>query len=175
MNVTTNPTVRVSLVPGGTSPGPLDGAWWPHSRDLTLELPLTTEFRSRWGPITRGAVHPAFWPVIPRRVRANGRVLRVGRFTRHQDPHALLLLSLRVARWDLLVIPPDTPTATAARLMASACDPRNVRTASGLMAAAAADREAQEADWEAEGGRVHTSRGERDRMAHAVPDPREGG
>jgi hypothetical protein len=166
MIVITNPTTaeqfdaraaRVSLAPGGGSPGPLDGAWWPRSRDLTRELPpLAAAFEERWGRITRTAVNPAFWPVIPRKVQVTGHVVRVGWFT-VQDPHALLLLSRTAGRWDLLVIPPRTSPATAARLMAAACDPRNVLTAGDLMAgaadrdAAAADR-AQQASWEGEGG-----------------------
>src|SRR5688500_4448041 len=102
MIVITNPTTaeqfdaraaRVSLAPGGGSPGPLDGAWWPRSRDLTRELPpLAAAFEERWGRITRAAVNPAFWPVIPRKVQVTGHVVRVGWFT-VQDPHALLLLS----------------------------------------------------------------------------------
>jgi hypothetical protein len=169
MTVITDPTTaaqfdlravaRLSLAPTGRSPGPLDGAWWPYSHDLTLELPpLTAAFENRWGRITRAAVNPALWPVIPRKVQVTGRVVRVGRFTVQQDPHALLLLSRKAGRWDLLVIPPQTSPATAARLMAAASDPRNVLTASELMAGPAARVTAeadsvQEADWESEGGR----------------------
>ncbi|MFI8454319.1 DUF5994 family protein [Kitasatospora sp. NPDC085464] len=35
----TDSTARLSLTPGGVRPGRLDGAWWPRSRDLLLELP----------------------------------------------------------------------------------------------------------------------------------------
>ncbi len=170
MTVVTDPTpvvysdtaaARVSLVAGGRSSGPVDGAWWPYSRDLTLELPaLAAAFEARWGRVTRAAVHPALWRDVPKKVRVAERVMHVGWFTIRQDPHTLLLRAHRTQRWDLLVIPPQTPPGTAARLMAAACAPGNVLTAGGLMARAAAwaDR-AQERDWETEGGwspTVHT-------------------
>ncbi|WP_326599198.1 DUF5994 family protein [Streptomyces sp. NBC_01803] len=151
--------IRLSLAPGGSGPGPLDGAWWPYSRDLMLELPLlTAEFDSRWGRVTRAAVNPAHWPIIPRKILVPGRVVHVGWFSAEQDPHALLLLSGRVKRWDLLVIPPGTPAATAARLMAAASDPGSTLTAGALMAqartaVAAAGDSARVVDWEAGGGR----------------------
>lgn len=49
-------------------------------------------------------------------------VVHVGWFEAEQDPHKLLLLSYTVGRWDLLVIPPETEPATAARMMATATD-----------------------------------------------------
>lgn len=130
------------MTPGGRSDGRgvvgrglLDGAWWPRSRDLTLELPpLVDELEPTWGRVTRVAVNPEHWSVIPKKVAADGRTVHVGWFAAEQDPHKLLLLSYRNARWDLLVIPPETPRATAVRLMAAASDPRNVLTASALIA-----------------------------------------
>ncbi|MEW1914716.1 DUF5994 family protein, partial [Kitasatospora sp. NPDC085895] len=42
--------VRLSLAPQGVRAGRLDGAWWPRSRDLLLELPsLAAEIDERWG------------------------------------------------------------------------------------------------------------------------------
>jgi hypothetical protein len=133
---------RIALTPGGSSDGRgvigrglLDGAWWPRSRDLHRELPaLIRALDPVWGRVTRVAVNPEHWPVIPKKVAVGGRMLHVGWFADEQDPHKLLLLSYRQARWDLLVIPPETPPAMAARLMAAAADPHNVRTASDLVA-----------------------------------------
>nr|WP_240930160.1 DUF5994 family protein [Streptomyces coryli] len=152
-------SLRLSLAPPDSSPALLDGAWWPRSRDLSAELPaLTAALDPRWGRITRVALNPTHWPATPRKVPVAGRVLHVGWFKDEQDPHKLLLLSYRIGRWDLLVIPPGTPEATAAWLMAAAADPLRTGTASELMAeaarrqrSAAADRD-QEAVWDAEGG-----------------------
>lgn len=142
--------LRLALAPAGTSPALVDGAWWPRSRDLTAELPsLTAVLDPLWGRITRITVNPTFWPVIPHKVRVAGHLVHVGWFKPEQDPHKLLLLSYTTGRWDLLVIPPETGPATAARLMTAAADPRRALTASGLMREAELFRTAAEADWDA--------------------------
>lgn len=151
--------LRIRLAPPGPRPARIDGAWWPYSRDLTAELPaLTAVLDTRWERITRVTVNPAHWPVIPRKVRVAGHVVKVGWFTREQDPHQLMLRSYRTGRWDLLVIPPETPADTAAWLMAAAADPRRSSTGTALMDEAAARQprgrvpEAGESVWESEGG-----------------------
>ncbi|WP_217561120.1 DUF5994 family protein [Streptomyces sp. GbtcB6] len=114
---------RLALKTDGTSRGLLDGAWWPRSRDLLSELPaLTDVLDSLWGRITRIAVNPKYWPVIPHEIAVGGHVVKVGWFTPEIDPHKLLLLSYGTGRWDLLVIPPETGAESAARLMAAASD-----------------------------------------------------
>ncbi|MFB7268648.1 DUF5994 family protein, partial [Streptomyces nojiriensis] len=107
--------------------------------------------------ITRVSVNPARWPVVPRKVAVAGHVLHVGWFT-EQDPDKLILLSYTVGRWDLLVIPPETEPAAAARLMAAAAIPGSVLAADVLMAneivigRGIRDARRREATWEGEGG-----------------------
>ncbi|MFE6334458.1 DUF5994 family protein [Streptomyces sp. NPDC057798] len=134
------PAARLALKPrktDGTSRGLLDGAWWPRSRDLLSELPLLTDtLDPLWGRITRIAVNPEHWPVIPRKVPVDGHIVKIGWFTRELDPHKLLLLSYGTGRWDLLVIPPETDAQSAARLMAAASEHDGPQlTASALIAA----------------------------------------
>ncbi|MGW7546179.1 DUF5994 family protein [Streptomyces sp. NPDC054770] len=154
---------RLVLAPADTAPALIDGAWWPRSRNLKAELPALIEVLDPlWGRITRVAVNPTFWPVIPRKVPVHGHVVHVGWFEAEQDPHKLLLLSYTVGRWDLLVIPPETAPVTAARLMATATDPARSLTATGLIheagrfraaAEAAVDSDSRrEAVWDSEGG-----------------------
>ncbi|ANB07118.1 hypothetical protein SAM40697_3160 [Streptomyces ambofaciens] len=153
------PALRLSLAPAGSAPLLLDGAWWPHSRDLTAELPaLAAVLDPLWGRITRVTLNPAQWPVVPRKVPVAGHVVKTGWFRFEQDAHELLLLSYHVGRWNLLVVPPQTSPATAAWLMAAASDPRRAATATRLMADAASltatarvDRDGM-AVWESEGG-----------------------
>ncbi|MDH6546069.1 DUF5994 family protein [Streptomyces sp. SAI-041] len=117
------PTARLALKTDGAPRGLLDGAWWPRSRDLLSELPaLTAVLDPLWGRITRIAVNPEYWPVIPRQVPVDGHVVKVGWFTPEIDPHKLLLLSYGTGRWDLLIIPPEAGAVSAARLMAAASD-----------------------------------------------------
>nr|AGZ94552.1 hypothetical protein [Streptomyces sp. WM6378] len=130
------PNVRLALKPAGASRGLLDGAWWPRSRHLLRELPaLIDVLDPLWGRITRIAVNPEHWPVVPRKIPVTGHVVKAGWFKAEQDPHNLLLLSYGTDRWDLLVIPPQTSAAAAARLMAAASDPAGLAlTASALIA-----------------------------------------
>ncbi|GAV38260.1 DUF5994 family protein [Streptomyces acidiscabies] len=156
--------LRLSLAPAGPAPALLDGAWWPRCRDLGVELPsLTAVLDPLWGRITRITVNPTHWPAVPRKVPVAGHVVKVGWFLAEQDPHELLLLSYRTGRWNLLVVPPQTPPDSAAWLMAAASDPLGTSTASRLMEEAARLRTvdetnlAVEAVWDSEGG--HAARG----------------
>lgn len=156
--------LRLSLAPIGPAPALLDGAWWPRSRDLMAELPsLTDVLDPRWGRITRITVNPTHWPDAPHKVPVAGHVVKVGWFLPEQDPHELLLLSYRMGRWNLLVVPPQTTPASAAWLMAAASDPLGTSTASRLMEDAARLRTVSETDraveavWDSEGG--HEARG----------------
>ncbi len=149
---------RLSLTPQTALAGLLDGAWWPSTRDLTAELPLlAAALAGPWGRITRISVNPTRWPVIPHKVAVAGHTLHVGWFT-EQDPDKLILLSGTTGRWDLLVVPPETSPAAAARLMAAASVPGSALTAGALMAAEAVIgrgpdlRKRATEDWETEGG-----------------------
>ncbi|MET9464902.1 DUF5994 family protein [Streptomyces sp. NPDC006544] len=157
---------RLSLTPKSSLAGQLDGAWWPRSRDLGAELPaLAAALDAPWGRVTRVSVNPGRWPVVPRTVAVDGRLLHVGWFA-EQDPDKLILLSYTVGRWDLLVIPPETEPAAAARLMAAAAIPGSVLTAGVLMANETVigrgirDARRREAAWEDEGGACMSPFGE---------------
>lgn len=64
MLTTTPLPTRLSLVRPEAGPHWIDSAWWPHSRDLTDELPiLLASLNHRWGRITRVTVHTEMWPV----------------------------------------------------------------------------------------------------------------
>ncbi|MFB7025266.1 MULTISPECIES: DUF5994 family protein [unclassified Streptomyces] len=152
------PPARLTLIPRTPPASPLDGAWWPRSRDLAVELPsLADALESRFGRITRIAVNPTRWPVVPHKVSVTGHTVHVGRFT-EQDPDKVILLSYSVGRCDLLVIPPGTEPAAAARLMDAAATPGGALTAGALMSGeAAADRgtrdvRGREDSWETDGG-----------------------
>ncbi|MGW3030040.1 DUF5994 family protein [Streptomyces sp. NPDC001178] len=144
------PTARLALRPVSPSPEhvELDGAWWPRSRDLTQELtPLADVLDPLWGRITRIAFNPRYWPIIPRRIFVNGHVAKVGWFTSELDPHKILLLSGTSGPWNLLVVPPGTDDAAAARLMAAAsADTGPHWTASALMTAEEPDGTASSYD-----------------------------
>ncbi|MEU0283191.1 DUF5994 family protein [Streptomyces sp. NPDC006195] len=125
---------RLTLAPGAHGTGAFDGVWWPRSRDLARELPaLAVAMDLPWGRITNVLVNPTHWAAVPRKVQLPDRMLHVGWFA-EQDPHKLILRSYSTGRWDLLVIPPETSPAMAARLMARAAGPDSVLSASALIA-----------------------------------------
>ncbi|MFD3941388.1 DUF5994 family protein [Streptomyces sp. NPDC058579] len=151
-------STRLALTPETSRTGLLDGAWWPRSRDLLVELPLLVDaLERRWGRITRVIVNPTRWPVVPHKVRVAGHTVHVGWFT-EQDPDKMILLSYTVRRCDLLVIPPETELTAAARLMTAAATPASGLTAGVLMSDEAAtgrrmrDARSSEDAWETEGG-----------------------
>ncbi|WP_327730710.1 DUF5994 family protein [Streptomyces sp. NBC_00487] len=150
------PNARIALRTKSPSAGPaeLDGAWWPRSRDLQSELTaLADVLDPLWGRITRIAVNPRHWPILPPRIFVNGHVVKVGWFTSDLDPHAILLLSYTAGRWDLLVIPPETGAPSAARLMAAAsADAGPPMTATALMTAERARTGSPEAGEDGSGG-----------------------
>lgn len=156
---------RLVLTPVGQAAGRLDGAWWPRSRDLTQELPSLVRAMAAIGVVTRATVNPTLWQNIPRRFPVSGRVVKVGWFTEAQDLHEIMLLSYRTARWDLLVVPPETDPDDARQMMADAATARDMRSATMLVDAVSARNRAGrgdadrswEDDWESEGGHLRTT------------------
>lgn len=149
---------RLSLTPEIARAGRLDGAWWPRSQDLAAEVPpLADALDEYYGHITRVTVHPLRWPVVPHKVLVAGRTVRVGWFT-EQDPDTVTLLAHATGRCDLLVVPPETGPAAAARLMTAAAVPGSVLTAGVLLSEETAngrrfrDLRSGEDAWETDGG-----------------------
>ncbi|MEV6203316.1 DUF5994 family protein [Streptomyces sp. NPDC051771] len=129
--------VRLALTPKTSLAGLLDGAWWPRSHELAAELPSLVEaLEERWGRITRITANPAPWPAVPYTVPVRGHTVHVGWFT-EQAPERMILLSYSLHRCDLLVVPPETEPASAARLMAAASAPGNVHDTDAVMSAEA--------------------------------------
>ncbi|MGW0659278.1 DUF5994 family protein [Streptodolium elevatio] len=159
---------RLARTPAGQAAGRLDGAWWPRSRDLARELPSLVRAMEDMGGITRATVNPKLWQGVPRQVPASGRLVKVGWFTDEQDLHEIMLLSYRVGRWELLVVPPETEPDTARRMMAAASTAGDMRSATALVEAMSAPvrgrtdvrdvDDPSESDWEAEGGHLRTTR-----------------
>ncbi|MFF5448899.1 DUF5994 family protein [Streptomyces sp. NPDC012888] len=130
---TTAFSVRLALTPKTALAGLLDGAWWPRSRDLAAELPpLVDAMEGRFGRITRVTANPTCWPYIPHRVPVAGHTVQLEWFT-EQDSDKMIMLHHAGGRCDLLVIPPETEPAAAARLMTAATLPGNVRGVGTLM------------------------------------------
>ncbi|MFJ4362972.1 DUF5994 family protein [Streptomyces chartreusis] len=128
---------RLALRPPNFPPGPVCGAWWPRSDDLMTELPaLTDAFDARCGRVTSAGTPRETWPEAPCDLPVTGHTVTAAAwFVSGVEPHTVRLYSYGVGCWDLLVIPPETDSAEAGRLMAAVSDPALHLTASDLMAA----------------------------------------
>lgn len=116
---------RVSFRQPVSRSGFIDAAWWPRSRDLTSELPPLLEVLwTAAREINRITYNVAAWDQAPRRIRIDGRIVRLGGFST-SDPLTIRLSDAWGAeRIDVLVIAPNTDASLAQRalLLASNAD-----------------------------------------------------
>lgn len=132
--------VRVSLrADAGASDSAFDGAWWPRSRNLGVELPeLVAALAKRGVRIERFTYSLRTWEAVPRKIVVDGRLVRTGGF-RSMDPQVVCLTwAGGDKRADLLVVPPETDVVTGARTL-RLCTRRGLpRSPQMVMAAARA-------------------------------------
>lgn len=89
-------------------PTPLDGAWWPRSRDSAGELvDLVVALDAKGARVASIMLNPSVWLGHPRRLRVAGRTVRVGWF-RDLDAAVLIATTDSHRRIDLLVSIVDT-------------------------------------------------------------------
>lgn len=132
------PAARLRLIPNAGH-GLLDGAWWPRSDVLELELPaLLAALGPGLGTVTRVTVDTAAWPDVPRTVMAPGHVIEVALSGVVAEAHAIMLDCGAAGRRELLVVPPGESAAAADWLLTTAADPHNALTAPHLLALAEA-------------------------------------
>src|SRR5215211_4019109 len=110
--------VRVSLRDGaGDGNSAFDGAWFPRSRDLAVEVPeLIAELDRRGVRVERFTYPLDVWEPAPRKLAVAGRTVRTGGF-RSMDWHIVCLTWAGARRADLLVVPPETDVLTGARAL----------------------------------------------------------
>lgn len=112
------------------SSGPLDGAWWPRSRNLQDEAAaLIDHFPHRVGRISRLLFSRPDWDLVAgepsvRKIRAARGMVKVGSFP-SDDTHLVVLSMATGDRLRLLVVPHDTDPEVAERILAQAADDRN--------------------------------------------------
>jgi hypothetical protein len=130
------PTLRVPLrlqLSDPASSHPLDGAWWPQTRNLTAELAdLVDNFPAGRGRIVRAAFSPPDWDDEPRRVPIARGYVHVG-FSRHDDTHVMMLRTSERAELCLLVVPPGMCPAQGQEAMHAAVTPRYASSPGALL------------------------------------------
>ncbi|GAA3673061.1 DUF5994 family protein [Nocardioides ginsengisoli] len=131
-DLTLSPPLRLELaaVPGH---GVLDGAWWPYSHDLDVELAaLVDHFPPAAGRVSRVLFSRPDWATAPRRVPIARGFLKTGSFPR-DDTHVVILKLSDRSQLTVLVIPPETATNTAHTLSTTATSTTNRRTGAQLV------------------------------------------
>ena len=139
-----------------------DGSWWPENRRLSEQL---GQLFALWPPgagrILRVLYSPTDWDDHPDSVAVPGGTIRLGAFP-HVHPHQLLLSMRGGLRRSIAVIPADTPTRDAERLLEGVIGRAGPRES----------RWADQPEWDNEGGHFWPSRSEEQATIPAeVPMP----
>ena len=133
------PSPRVSFDPALNRHGAVDGGWWPHSRNALTELPgLIAALDSRPGVrVQRLSIHRDDWDEIPRRLTADGHVVRVDWFTTIPR-HTVSVTAVGKEPIALLVVPPGTAEGTAVTAMNMTVTGRGAAQAADILTASEA-------------------------------------
>ncbi|WP_104525439.1 DUF5994 family protein [Blastococcus atacamensis] len=130
--------VRVSLRDdAGSGRSAFDGAWFPRSRELAVELPELIAALERRGVRVERFTYPLdAWEPVDRKLEVLGRTVRTGGF-RSMDPGVVCLIwAGGTRRADLLVVPPETDVLTGARAL-RLCTRRGLPSSPQMVMAAA--------------------------------------
>lgn len=126
-------TPRLRLKPKAPASGYVDGAWWPHSDDLTKELPdLLAVLSVRLGAIDRVIYRLSDWATAPAKLATGGRRVRLDGY-RRQPINTLEVVGVQRKTVLLLVVPPYTDPDHAHSTLMAAAAPDNVSTVDDLL------------------------------------------
>ena len=153
-------TPRLRLKPKVPHTGYVDGAWWPHSDDLTAEIAdLLAGLSVRLGPIDRVLYKLNDWAKAPTELATGGHAVRLDG-NGLQPPNTVEVLGLNRNKIVLLVVPPHIDPDRAHATMMAAAAPDDDSTVDGLLMISLRDREsrtqraAAQDRWDSESGTV---------------------
>ena len=134
-------TPRLRLKPKAPLSGYVDGAWWPHSEDLTAELPdLLSVLSVRLGPIGRVIYNLNEWAKPPTKFATGGRTVRLDGY-RLQPVNTIEVLGFNRNKLVLLVVSPHADPDQAHAIMMAAAGPNNASTVESLLMISAEETE----------------------------------
>ena len=126
-------TPRLRLKPKAPQSGYVDGAWWPHTEDLTAELPdLLSVLSVRLGPIGRVIYNVNEWAKPPAKFATGGRTVRLDGY-RLQPVNTVEVLGFNRNKIVLLVVSPHADPDQAHAIMMTAAGPSNAATVESLL------------------------------------------
>ena len=126
-------TPRLRLKPKGSTAGYVDGAWWPHSDDLPIELPdLLAVLSIRLGRLDRVTYNFADWASAPDKFPTGEDMVRLRGY--YQQPgNTVQVVGLNRTKLVLLVVPSRTDPEHAHDIMMSAAGPNNASSVDELL------------------------------------------
>jgi hypothetical protein len=150
--------LRLRLKPADRSGGAVQGAWWPRSDQLFIELPpLLAALTPRVGSVDRVIYDETSWAPQSLRMEFRGRsIILEGSST--TSPNTLSVIGKGLGRLVLLIVPPYTNPTRAYTAVMAASKPDDVSSPDELLGIGR--REAQDRRlalmahqrWESEGG-----------------------
>jgi hypothetical protein len=140
-------------VPGA---GPMDGGWWPRSRELVHELgDLVDHFPAHHGRVVRAHFSPPDWDTASRGIpTAAGAITATSCAEAGAHGAHLILLTLADRRTlQLLVVPPDMSPEQGEEALLAAATPGYAHSARCLLTTVTDSPEHDDADhWTDDGG-----------------------
>lgn len=126
-------TPRLRLKRKGPTSGYVDGAWWPHSNDLSTELPdLLSVLSVRLGTVARVMYNLDEWATAPRRLITGGCTVRLDGYHRQPD-NTLIVLDSGGRKIVLLVVPAQTDPDQAHSVVMAAAATDNASSVGSLL------------------------------------------
>jgi Family of unknown function (DUF5994) len=136
-------TLRLRVKPKAPQSGYVDGAWWPHTEDLSAELPdLLAVLSVRLGAIGRVIYKANEWSKAPAKLATAGRTVRLDGY-RLRPVNTVEGLGLNRKKIFLLVVSPHADPDQEHAVMMSTASPNNSLTVDSLLMIRAEEREAR--------------------------------
>ncbi|MCX6479680.1 MAG: DUF5994 family protein [Mycobacterium sp.] len=127
-------TPRLRLKPKAPATGLVDGAWWPRSTDLAVELPdLLAVLSVRLGEINDVSYRLEEWAPAPRKVSIGGHVVRLSGF--HRQPADTIEVRGVLGTSVLLVLSPHADPEQAHETLMAAAAADDASTTAALLGA----------------------------------------
>lgn len=141
------------LMSSSVGRGAMDGAWWPQSRDLQIELAdLVDHFPKEIGQIGHAVYSTPDWLPAPRRIKVARGFIKADSFPR-DDTHLILLRTPGGEFLRVMVVPPASTPDVAHSAMKIAATPTNLDSAGAILVGAGQRETAvAAAGWDDDGG-----------------------
>ncbi|BCZ22569.1 DUF5994 domain-containing protein [Mycobacterium senriense] len=134
---------RFRLKPKAHGSGHVDGAWWPRSDDLMMELPDLIEVLSgRLGAVGQVMYHPGEWATTPTELVTSERAVHLDG-SRGQHPNTVEVLDAKGNKLVFLVVPAHIDPDQAHAIVMAAAASGNASSVDTLLMISVQDRESR--------------------------------